>query len=242
MRNLALPQIRFRLAWRVGWSQPIQAYQGGAFPGAGGEGEGGEGAGGGGGGEVADLGSCERGVAEVVVVADELVPLPGSPLVADDGDGDLAEVADGGGGVSWQRKGELPCGAVAPVAAVAVAVTGWRQGDQLVGVHPAEGDAGGHVFPRAVGAVPGQGVADRVGDRPAGRQRCRQGADLLQLGRGEVPAAVAGAKMAGLNPRAYLDAYLDACAANNGKPPAGLALEALLPWNISLPEDPGRPP
>ena len=50
------------------------------------------------------------------------------------------------------------------------------------------------------------------------------------------------AKMAGLNPRAYLDAYLDACAANNGKPPAGLALEALLPWNISLPEDPGRPP
>ena len=50
------------------------------------------------------------------------------------------------------------------------------------------------------------------------------------------------AKMAGHNPRAYLSAYLDACAANSGRPPAGPALEVLLPWNISLPEDPARPP
>jgi len=50
------------------------------------------------------------------------------------------------------------------------------------------------------------------------------------------------ATMAGHNPRAYLSAYLNACAANSGGPPAGQALQALLPWNISLPEDPGRPP
>ena len=50
------------------------------------------------------------------------------------------------------------------------------------------------------------------------------------------------ATMAGHNPRAYLSAYLDACAASGGKPPAGEKLEALLPWNISLPADPGRPP
>lgn len=37
--------------------------------------------------------------------------------------------------------------------------------------------------------------------------------------------------MAGHNPRAYLDAYLQACAAGLGRPPAGQALEALLPWN-----------
>lgn len=50
------------------------------------------------------------------------------------------------------------------------------------------------------------------------------------------------ATMAGHNPRACLSAYLDACAASGGKPPAGEKLEALLPWNISLPADPGRPP
>jgi transposase len=54
------------------------------------------------------------------------------------------------------------------------------------------------------------------------------------------------AKMAGHNPRAYLEAYLQACAANGGKPPAGPALDALLPWNITLPGQPGartgRPP
>ena len=33
------------------------------------------------------------------------------------------------------------------------------------------------------------------------------------------------ARIAGHNPRAYLDAYLHACAANGGKPPAGQALE-----------------
>jgi hypothetical protein len=38
------------------------------------------------------------------------------------------------------------------------------------------------------------------------------------------------------------DAYLEACAASGGKPPDGQALEALLPWNICLPPDPGRPP
>jgi transposase len=48
------------------------------------------------------------------------------------------------------------------------------------------------------------------------------------------------AKMAGHNPRAYLDAWLSACAANDGRPPAGQALEALLPWNITLPGQPGR--
>lgn len=47
------------------------------------------------------------------------------------------------------------------------------------------------------------------------------------------------AQVAGHNPRAYLDAYLQACAANGGKPPAGQALEALLPWNITLPGQPG---
>ncbi|MGH3180687.1 MAG: IS66 family transposase, partial [Streptosporangiaceae bacterium] len=54
------------------------------------------------------------------------------------------------------------------------------------------------------------------------------------------------AKMAGRNPRAYLNAYLDACAANGGRPPAGRALEALLPWTITPPGQPAgaraRPP
>ncbi|MGH3305461.1 MAG: IS66 family transposase [Streptosporangiaceae bacterium] len=54
------------------------------------------------------------------------------------------------------------------------------------------------------------------------------------------------AKMTGLNPRAYLDAWLTACAAAEGKPPAGQALEAMLPWNITLPGQPagrtGQPP
>jgi transposase len=51
------------------------------------------------------------------------------------------------------------------------------------------------------------------------------------------------ARMAGLNPRAYLSAYLGACAAGGGKPPAGQALEALLPWDITLPGQPaGKPP
>jgi len=57
------------------------------------------------------------------------------------------------------------------------------------------------------------------------------------------------ARIAGHNPRAYLGTYLQACAANGGKPPAGQALDALLPWNITMPGEPaasggttGRPP
>jgi transposase len=46
------------------------------------------------------------------------------------------------------------------------------------------------------------------------------------------------ARIAGCNPRAYLHAYLEACAASGGKPPDGQALEALLPWNITLPGQP----
>jgi len=47
------------------------------------------------------------------------------------------------------------------------------------------------------------------------------------------------ARVAGHNPRAYLDTYLQACAANGGKPPAGQALDSLLPWNITMPARPG---
>ncbi len=54
------------------------------------------------------------------------------------------------------------------------------------------------------------------------------------------------AAIAGHNPRAYLHAYLEACAGNGGKPPAGQALDALLPWNITIPGQPagatGKPP
>jgi transposase len=50
------------------------------------------------------------------------------------------------------------------------------------------------------------------------------------------------ARIAGHNPRAYLSACLEACAQNGGKPPAGQVLEALLPWNLALPDDAGRPP
>ncbi len=45
------------------------------------------------------------------------------------------------------------------------------------------------------------------------------------------------ARIAGHNPRSYLSTYLQACAANGGRPPAGQALEALLPWNITTPGD-----
>jgi hypothetical protein len=50
------------------------------------------------------------------------------------------------------------------------------------------------------------------------------------------------ARLAGHNPSAYLDTYLQACAANGGKPPAGRALEALLPWNITIPAQPQHQP
>jgi len=50
------------------------------------------------------------------------------------------------------------------------------------------------------------------------------------------------ARIAGHNPRAYLDIYLQACAANGGRPPAGQALEALLPWNITIPAQPQDQP
>jgi transposase len=50
------------------------------------------------------------------------------------------------------------------------------------------------------------------------------------------------ARLAGHNPRAYLDTYLQACATNGGKPPAGQALEALLPWNITIPAQPQDQP
>jgi len=50
------------------------------------------------------------------------------------------------------------------------------------------------------------------------------------------------ARIAGLNPRAYLEAYLQACADGGGKPPAGQALEALLPWTITPPGRTDRPP
>lgn len=49
------------------------------------------------------------------------------------------------------------------------------------------------------------------------------------------------ARIAGHNPRAYLDTYLQACAANGGRPPAGEAMDALLPWNITVPAGPGPP-
>jgi transposase len=49
------------------------------------------------------------------------------------------------------------------------------------------------------------------------------------------------AAIAGLNPRAYLETYLGACAGNGGKPPAGQELEALLPWTITLPGGLWRP-
>ena len=48
------------------------------------------------------------------------------------------------------------------------------------------------------------------------------------------------ARIAGLNPRAYLEAYLQACADSGGRPPAGQALAALLPWTITPPGPPGR--
>lgn len=41
------------------------------------------------------------------------------------------------------------------------------------------------------------------------------------------------AKRAGLNPLAYLIAYLDACASAGGRPPTGRALDRFLPWAVS---------
>jgi transposase len=43
-------------------------------------------------------------------------------------------------------------------------------------------------------------------------------------------------QMAGLNPLAWLTAYLDECGRNGGKPLTGTNLERFLPWNAS-PED-----
>ena len=58
-----------------------------------------------------------------MVLADELVPLPGGLPAVDDGEGDRAEITEGGDG--GERQGELAAaGRVAGVAAVAVAVRG----------------------------------------------------------------------------------------------------------------------
>ena len=46
----------------------------------------------------------------------------------------------------------------------------------------------------------------------------------------------ATAARAGLNPLAYLGAYLHACAEAGGKPPTGAALDRFLPWAIN-PDD-----
>jgi transposase len=54
---------------------------------------------------------------------------------------------------------------------------------------------------------------------------------------GHARAIPGTARVTGHNPRACLQAYLQACADSGGKPPAGQALEALLPWNITTPGD-----
>ncbi|MGH3304386.1 MAG: IS66 family transposase [Streptosporangiaceae bacterium] len=63
---------------------------------------------------------------------------------------------------------------------------------------------------------------------------------------GHSRAILGTARLAGHNPRACLEAYLHACAEAGGKPPAGQAMEALLPWNISIGGQPaastGKPP
>ncbi len=131
------------------------------------------------------------------MVAEQLVVAGGVGAAGDRDElerGDLGEA--GGDRLGADGQGQLPGGAVAGVAAVAVAVEWRRQGDQPVSMHAVEGDPGGHVFAAAVGAVPAQGVADGVGDGPPGRQGDRELADAVELGGGEVPAAVAGRVLA----------------------------------------------
>jgi transposase len=76
-----------------------------------------------------------------------------------------------------------------------------------------------------------------VGRKNYGGSGSRWAAELA----GHARAILGTARIAGHNPRAYLGAYLLACAASEGKPPAGRALEPLLPWNITIPGQPGLP-
>jgi hypothetical protein len=48
----------------------------------------------------------------------------------------------------------------------------------------------------------------------------------------QVWTITATAERAGLNPLAYLSAYLDECAHNGGKPPTGATLDRFLPWAL----------
>jgi len=73
-------------------------------------------------------------------------------------------------------------------------------------------------------------VADRKNYNGSGS---RWAADLA----GHAWTILGTARIAGHNPRAYLDTYLQACAANGGRPPAGQELQALLPWKLTMPGD-----
>jgi transposase len=53
---------------------------------------------------------------------------------------------------------------------------------------------------------------------------------------GRVWTITATAERAGLNPLAYLSAYLNQCAQTAGTPPSGTALDRFLPWAIN-PDD-----
>ena len=78
-------------------------------------------------------------------------------------------------------------------------------------------------------------VAERALRRPVVTRRNAHGS------RNEDPARLAArvwtvtatADMAGLNPIAYLTAYLDTCGRTGGKPPTGPELERFLPWTAT---------
>jgi hypothetical protein len=89
--------------------------------------------------EVAELGAGQRGVAEVVVLADELVVAGGVGAAGDQDEPDRLDLGEAGGDRRClQGQGEPPGVRVPVVPAVAVAVARRRQGDQVVGGHPAQ--------------------------------------------------------------------------------------------------------
>src|ERR1039457_6486131 len=118
----------------------VPGVRGTAFPGGGAEPERGDGAGPAGLDQVAELGSGERGVAEVVVGGDEVVVGPGVRAGGDRPEGQRAEAGQGAGDRAGFEQLALPGGAVAGDAAVAVAVAGRRQGDEAVGGHLVQRD------------------------------------------------------------------------------------------------------
>jgi len=145
--------------------------------------------------QIAQLGTGERGVAEVVVGSDERAPANRSRLGIDSDQLDRPQLGKGGRHAYGKLGDWLHAGRDRTVA-VPVA-RGW-QNDQTVSCHGQQGDPCRHGRGSPVVSQPAERKTCRLGDRGAGRQLDCERADEFEVFLGKVPAAVANAQSAGL--------------------------------------------